>query len=147
MFKFYFLTFLVASLVGCANPNVRSNPRANPLDGMRESSINIVKILAKSTASFIKAKSEGEAIELAKESLTRSLKDPGSAQFRNVRLVDFDEGKVICGEINAKNSYGGYVGFKRFVAGPFQGDIEKNDRPHASVNEAVNAGLTVACGY
>ena len=35
-----------------------------------------------------------------------TLKDPDSAQFQNI------EG--YCGEVNAKNSYGGYIGFKKF---------------------------------
>lgn len=46
---------------------------------------------------------------LAREFLTPYLKDPDSAQFRNQ--------KRICGEVNAKNSFGGYAGFKRFIAG------------------------------
>jgi hypothetical protein len=42
-----------------------------------------------------------------------SLKDPNSAEFKDVRWV---AGKALCGQVNAKNSYGGYVGFKFFVA-------------------------------
>lgn len=37
-----------------------------------------------------------------------SLKDPDSAQFQNV--------KGYCGEVNAKNGYGGYTGYKRFIS-------------------------------
>ena len=37
-----------------------------------------------------------------------NLKDPDSAEFRNQRGM--------CGEVNAKNSFGGYNGFKRFMA-------------------------------
>lgn len=46
---------------------------------------------------------------LAKEFLIPHLKDPESAQLRNQ--------KGLCGEVNAKNSFGGYAGFKRFIAG------------------------------
>lgn len=42
-----------------------------------------------------------------------TLKDPGSAQFRSMELKA--GGTVLCGEINAKNSFGGYVGFRPFV--------------------------------
>lgn len=44
------------------------------------------------------------------------LSDPASAQFRNERV-----GKESwhCGEVNAKNGMGGYGGFKRFIAGPY----------------------------
>ena len=42
------------------------------------------------------------------------LKDPDSAEFRNV----FVSSKyAVCGEVNAKNSFGGYTGFVRFISG------------------------------
>lgn len=44
--------------------------------------------------------------------LIAALKDPDSAQFRGEHL----HGKYLCGEINSKNSMGGYTGFLRFVA-------------------------------
>jgi hypothetical protein len=51
------------------------------------------------------------------------LKDPASAQFRN----EVRNGNILCGEINAKNSSGGYVGFQRFfVAGNEYGIAGEN---------------------
>lgn len=44
--------------------------------------------------------------------VSNSLKDPDSAKFRAVR-VKWD---TVCGEVNAKNSYGGYVGYRRFYS-------------------------------
>lgn len=41
-----------------------------------------------------------------------SLYDPGSVTFRNVSSSK--DGDTICGELNAKNRLGGYVGWKRF---------------------------------
>ncbi|MDH0520842.1 hypothetical protein [Achromobacter xylosoxidans] len=46
--------------------------------------------------------------DMAKDFVLATLKDPDSAKFRNQ--------KSFCGEVNAKNSYGGYTGFKRFIA-------------------------------
>lgn len=40
------------------------------------------------------------------------LKDPDSAKFRDLERI----GKAVCGEVNAKNSYGGYIGYQRFYA-------------------------------
>jgi hypothetical protein len=48
----------------------------------------------------------------AKGFIAEQLKDPGSAQFRNV----VDRGELVCGEVNAKNSFGGYGGYKPFLA-------------------------------
>jgi len=55
--------------------------------------------------------SEDRLIRMAKEAVTKNLKDPSSADFRNVRWVS---GGDVCGEVNAKNSFGGYAGFQRF---------------------------------
>jgi hypothetical protein len=45
------------------------------------------------------------------------MKDPGSAKFRNTKvIIDEDGSDALCGDINAKNSYGGYTGFISFYA-------------------------------
>lgn len=54
------------------------------------------------------------AIEQAQTAVTRELTDPGSAQFRDVFAYAKADKWIVCGEINAKNKFGGYVGFKRF---------------------------------
>jgi hypothetical protein len=41
-------------------------------------------------------------------------KDPDAAQFRNVK--ECPTGFYVTGEVNGKNSYGAYVGFKTFYA-------------------------------
>lgn len=46
----------------------------------------------------------------AEEKVRALLKDPQSAQFQNQ--------KGNCGEVNSKNSFGGYVGFTRYVYYP-----------------------------
>ena len=53
-------------------------------------------------------------VRQAKAKITANFKDPSSAQFRNLYL----SGKglpTLCGEVNAKNSYGAYVGFRGFI--------------------------------
>lgn len=47
----------------------------------------------------------------AQKAVEAHLTDPGSAQFRNLREGKYD----VCGEFNAKNVLGGYVGFKPFA--------------------------------
>lgn len=46
----------------------------------------------------------------------RLLKDPNSVQYRDVILSRSRNGAAVCGELNAKNSYGGYIGFARFFS-------------------------------
>lgn len=52
-----------------------------------------------------------------KASFRRLLRDPESAQYSiTVDKVLADKGfRVVCGDFNAKNAYGGYVGFRRFA--------------------------------
>lgn len=59
---------------------------------------------------------EKALIEEAKMQIRANLKDPDSAQFRNVRWERKQSLVILCGEVNAKNSFGGYVGFKPFHA-------------------------------
>jgi hypothetical protein len=48
------------------------------------------------------------------------LKDPGSAEFRGLTLVRkadaYEPRYNLCGSVNARNSFGGYTGFQRFVS-------------------------------
>jgi hypothetical protein len=48
------------------------------------------------------------------QKVTAGLKDPAAAQFRNVALNQAHS--ALCGEVNAKDGVGGYVGFRPFVA-------------------------------
>lgn len=63
---------------------------------------------------------EEKAISLAQSEVSANLLDPGSAQFRNVKvakMTDAEDGRVIsvvCGEINGKNGFGAYAGFHPF---------------------------------
>lgn len=54
---------------------------------------------------------EAYDIERAKRTATSSLIDPSTAQFRDVQK----HGQWVCGELNAKNRMGAFVGFKRFM--------------------------------
>lgn len=57
-------------------------------------------------------------IEKGKDAVRAKLKDPGSAQFKD---VFFFRGKdnipITCGQVNSKNSFGGYTGYQHFVSG------------------------------
>ena len=53
-------------------------------------------------------------LEKAKGAAKYDLKDPDSAQFRGVHISK-DKPREVHGEINSKNSYGGYVGFEKFL--------------------------------
>jgi hypothetical protein len=56
---------------------------------------------------------KSDPIAIARERVKNILKDPDSARFRS-EFVARDG--TVCGFVNAKNSYGGYDGFRRYIA-------------------------------
>lgn len=62
-------------------------------------------------------KTEKETMKIVKS----SLKDPDSAEFQNI--------KGYCGEVNARNSYGGYTGFDKFYVVDGFPVFENRDEP------------------
>lgn len=134
------IAFISTLLLGCAAPG------PSPAEKLERASLDLVGGYSVATAYYLQSNTEESAIEKAKASIQRDLKDPDSAQFRNIRIEKFGNGKVICGEVNAKNSYGGYVGYRRFVASPESSTIESTGGRYARVNALSNTGLDAACG-
>lgn len=131
MKKIVFIASTVMFLVACI-----STPQQ-----MMESQTSFANILftqfSKSTEAALATKSEAQIFELTKLEVKKPLKDPDSAIFRNMRLVDYKStGRIVCGEFNAKNSYGGYVGYKIFAGAPGQA-AQQNDGPQFHVNRTV----------
>ncbi len=69
-----------------------------------------------------KAKTEGEEknqqrlfIIVTQDGVRSRLKDPASAEFRNVLFKRHEGTPIVCGEVNSKNGFGGYTGFQHFV--------------------------------
>lgn len=63
------------------------------------------------------------ALSRLKVQVRNRLKDPDSAEFSNLVVYqqkaaprDTVFGYTLCGEVNAKNSFGGYGGYQKFVA-------------------------------
>ena len=97
---------------------------------VKEASIAVFEVTAKLGGShFAKFDSDAARIEEAKAAVVSVLKDPGSAQFQNVFITTPRQGMAVCGEINAKNSYGGYTGFQYFITGGIRGVSTTIEKP------------------
>lgn len=84
---------------------------------------------------------EWVAIPKAREPMISLLKDPSSAQTRNERITRVG---VLCGEVNAKNSMGGYVGFKKYISyGPHSNYIEDSGLLNQESTQEMIARLEV----
>ena len=103
MKRSYILLGVFALLLFIALPflaNDDSNSQADP-----------VQASAKTVASSQSEQSKRIQIQTdSRIALKNFLKDSNSAEIRN------HNGN--CGEVNSKNSFGGYTGFKRFIASP-----------------------------
>jgi len=55
-------------------------------------------------------------IEQSEDAVRERLKDPDSAQFKEVFFNNKGGIHAVCGQINSKNSYGGYSGYKYFIS-------------------------------
>jgi hypothetical protein len=76
-------------------------------------------------------------IETGKEQIKGRLKDPDSAKFRNVHFYSGGGVPVTCGEVNSKNSFGGYTGFERFIAAGSQLAVVESDMTSPSELDEV----------
>lgn len=70
------------------------------------------------TATPLTAAQEAEV----KRAVGYRLKDEPSARYRNLALITRTNGQqYVCGQVNSRNSFGGYTGFMAFM-GRFEGD-------------------------
>ncbi len=54
-------------------------------------------------------------LDMVQSKVKQEMKDPDSTKFQKLREIKNSVGEsVACGEVNAKNSYGGYVGYQLF---------------------------------
>lgn len=82
-------------------------------------------------------------IEQAKTVVASKMKDPDSARFTDVSLQA--KGNMVCGWVNAKNSFGGYVGFRPFVAAGDYVEIRDDEDAGTLNNRGMFAILWSAC--
>ena len=104
-----------------------------------------------SNANYGRDLSPIECVAVAEKVIANSLKDPGSAQFRHSQCfkghwssvpllgMGVEFGWIQQGEVNGKNSYGGYVGFK-----PYQVLIKNGTAVRYCIND--KDGICVPSG-
>ena len=81
-------------------------------------------------ACFDSSESKLEAQFHGKELVLETLSDPNSAEFKDVFRSSFrgkDGIEATCGQVNAKNKFGGFVGFRKFyVVGGHVSIVDKS---------------------
>jgi hypothetical protein len=62
-----------------------------------------------------------QEVAMGKAIVLGRLLDPSSAQFQNVTITRVGRAAIFCGQVNAKNQFGGYTGYRPFIV--FGGDV------------------------
>ena len=78
----------------------------------------------------------GPFVKRSLDAIARDLKDPFSVRYRDVFLSKSPRGDIICGELNAKNSYGAYSGFKRFYSNGTTKSLDDSEKGRDVFNAA-----------
>ncbi len=73
-------------------------------------------------AAFDRYELSGPSQDMVRSTIIKMLKDPESAKFGELAAVKYPNGVIVCGSVNAKNSFGGYAGASPFV-GELVGDM------------------------
>jgi len=75
------------------------------------------------------------------EKIRADLGDPESARFRNEAISTNSGGATLCGQVNFRNSAGGYEGFQRFISGQGTTLLERAISP-----DEMNRQWNQSCG-
>jgi len=84
---------------------------------------------------------EDSDVRKAREEVKRNLNDSASAEFRGEKVYRLPDDTVVCGEVNAKNGYGGYAGFSKYVVEGV------GTRPVAKFGEGMQTDIGITCQF
>ena len=84
-----------------------------------------------------------EAVTQVRARLRADLRDPDSAKFRNEHVVLLYGRPFVCGEMNATNAFGGYVGYTPYMLSPTESEISMG----VALAEGKHLGTTWQCAY
>jgi hypothetical protein len=115
------LAIIIFGSVGIAIFSAGSSTSSSGSSGYTTSSSNASSSSnsqpSSNKAMFLASPAKAQAwMERDKSTVEAILKDADSAKFENVYISFMQDSPVTCGKINAKNSFGGYSGFKEFIA-------------------------------
>lgn len=78
-------------------------------------------------------------ILVAQKAVKGRLRDPESAMFRNEQVGRKDgQAVVICGEVNARNGFGGMTGYQRFMSNGADVTALESDMQDSDISGAWN---------
>jgi len=130
-----YLTLVISAIIlsGCVSGR-----------SLMDQNIALTDDMSQETEAYFQKNGKEATIEAGKEAVRSLLKDPNSAEFSDMSIEGFRTGRLVCGVVNAKNSFGGYVGRKPFAASPSIARIYE-DHGYEFINASANFAITQVC--
>ncbi|WP_417585169.1 hypothetical protein [Nitrincola sp.] len=140
--KFLFFPIFALSVLGCVpaktNYAEEATKRFNEdLAKHKASQTRMWEIEASILQRTITENGEMPTIEKIKRDSIANFKDPDSVLFKDLKLISFGDGKLLCGSLNAKNGFGAYVGYKQFLASTITMHLPRKDERFAITTERM----------
>lgn len=111
--------------------------------GHMKKALKLACAVAVALAAFLLAYRHFVLVGPILDNVRETLTDPDSAQFRNLQV--YGDGlpgdTVVCGEVNAKNRLGGYVGFRHFRAGWGPNEVEFDPEGECALEGLIRLSL------
>lgn len=104
---------LLASVSGCGKSKREMAGEAERVRVAAEVAAAAASAAAEKEAAADVARRDGAVMTGLKDAVSQHLKDPASVQFQRLQLNTAKT--ALCGLVNSKNGFGGYVGFREFV--------------------------------
>jgi hypothetical protein len=151
--KLITLSLLLVSITSCSSYSERREKNnRNKIQNVQNISLKAVDKVAEINRTLYPNLSDEALITEMKEIVKLNLIDPDSAKFYNMKVVNYGNGRIVCGIINSKNRMGGYTGQKRLL-GAMILDINsikdfytlKSGPYKDKLTAAYYAGYTLAC--
>lgn len=146
------LTATAITLVACTQQPTYSPPRPTPSQALiadyaadRRAAIAEMATLAKSGAADRASMGDAAFVTGVTDRLRRAARDAETMRIKDVVIVDYKGGTIVCGQVNARSGLGGYDGFRRFAGTPAAVRLEQRTGL-AGDDGVANAGINDACG-
>lgn len=127
---------LALTLAGCAQPPPPSSTFAMPARASAPARAPVVWTLDRATPAEMRE---------AQDAVRAVLRDPDSARFRSIIALNGSNGRrSICGLVNSRNGFGGYVGDTAFHWHPGSAPMLASERSFAPLFPGICQERTIS---
>jgi hypothetical protein len=124
--------------------NAGSSNDSRMMEDLEIISLKKIEIFSDEGGLYLQLYGPEKMIDNAKELVRRKMDDPGTVRFRNLRVVDYAKGSVVCGEVKDGSDSGEDTGYTPFVSGTSDAHL-KTETGFEDINRTSDLGMNAAC--